>query len=186
MLRAWGFTFMVRSYKADARAARRARGPAAAIIETRLTSKSHPASHRPLEHTADVGVEIDAPTRETLFAEAAVALADTLTPIAGVGASIERELEVAAANDELLVVDFLNEILFLFETEGLLVAESTVRLEGGDGDRPSSVKLRAVLRGERYDESKHPLRSLVKAVTYHGLRVWREDERWMCHVLFDL
>lgn len=145
-----------------------------------------PPSHRPLDHTADAGVEIDAPTRESLFAEAAVALADTLTPIAGVGVSIERQLEVSAADDELLLVDFLNEILFLFETEGLLVAEATVRLEGGEGDRRPPVKLRAVLRGERYDERKHPLRSLVKAVTYHGLRVWREDERWTGRVLFDL
>ena len=81
-----------------------------------------PASHRPLDHTADAGVEIDAPSREALFAEAAIALADMLTPIEGVGSAIERVLELEAANDELLLVDFLNEILFLFETEGLVFA----------------------------------------------------------------
>jgi SHS2 domain-containing protein len=51
-----------------------------------------------------------------------------------------------------------------------------------------------VLRGERYDESRHPLRSLVKAITYHGLRIWHElgdgdageGERWRARVLFDL
>jgi SHS2 domain-containing protein len=150
-----------------------------------LTSKPLPASHRPLDHTADAGVEIDAPSRGALFAEAAIALADTLTPVERVGGAIERVLELEAANDELLVVDFLNEILFLFDTEGLLFADATVLLEGG-GNRHSPVKLRAVLRGERYDESKHPLRSLVKAVTYHGLRVWRDDERWKGRVLFDL
>jgi SHS2 domain-containing protein len=73
-------------------------------------------SHRPLEHTADVGIEVDAPSRETLFAEAAVALADTLTASRAVRPALEREVEVEAADDELLLVDFLSEVLFLFET----------------------------------------------------------------------
>ncbi len=150
-----------------------------------MTSKPAPASHRPLDHTADAGVEIDAPSREALFAEAAIALADTLTPVAGVGCAIERVLELEAANDELLLVDFLNEILFLFETEGLVFAGAVVRLEGG-GESSSPVRLRATLRGEEYDEGKHPLRSLIKAVTYHGLRVRRDGERYTGRVLFDL
>jgi SHS2 domain-containing protein len=150
-----------------------------------LTSKPTPASHRSLDHTADAGVEIDAPSREALFAEAAIALADTLTPIVGVGGTVERVLELEAADDELLLVDFLNEILFLFETEGLVFAGAAVRLEGG-GEASSPVRLRATLRGEEYDEAKHPLRSLIKAVTYHGLSVRRQGERFAGRVLFDL
>src|SRR6187402_755801 len=115
-----------------------------------------PASHRPLEHTADVGIEVEAPSLETLFAEAAVALGDTLTPIANVGRDLERAVAVESSEVELLLVDFLSELLFLFETEGLVVAEARVALDG--------TTLRATVRGERYDEAKHPLRSLVKAV----------------------
>ena len=137
-----------------------------------------PLSIRPLEHTADLGVEIDAPSLEALFAQAAVALGDTLTPIANVGRDLEREVAVENADVELLLVDFLNELLFLFETDGLVVAQARIELEG--------TRLRATIRGERYDESKHPLRSLVKAVTYHGLRVWQEGERYRAQVLFDL
>lgn len=150
-----------------------------------MTSKPAPASHRPLDHTADAGVEIDAPSREALFAEAAIALADTLTPVEGVGSTVERVLELEAANDELLLVDFLNEVLFLFETEGLVFARAMVRLEGGGGAL-SPVRLRATLHGEEYDDARHPLRSLIKAVTYHGLRVRREGERFTACVLFDL
>jgi SHS2 domain-containing protein len=157
----------------------------AAIIEARLTSQPAPASHRPLDHTADAGVEIDAPSREALFVEAAIALADTLTPIERVGCTVERVLELEAANDELLLVDFLNEILFLFETEGLVFAAAVVLLEGGD-ESSSPVRMRAVLRGEEYDESKHALRTLIKAVTYHGLSVQRDGERYTGRVLFDL
>src|SRR5262245_30996217 len=132
---------------------------AAAIIANR---KAMPvASHRPLEHTADVGVEIDATSLEELYAEAAIALADTLTPIERVGHQVERELQVEAADAELLLVDYLNELLFLFETEGLLVAEAGVELDGvaPRGDSPSTgtssrpVRLRATVRGERYDET---------------------------------
>jgi SHS2 domain-containing protein len=150
-----------------------------------LSSSSHPASHRPLDHTADLGVEIDAPSREALFAEAAIALADTLTDTAGVTPSIERRLELEAGDDELLLVDFLSEVLFLFETEGFIVATAVVELAGG-GATTSPVRLRATLLGEEYDEAKHPLRSLIKAVTYHGLRIWRDGERFLGQVLFDL
>ena len=73
--------------------------------------RNEPASHRPLEHTADVGIEVEAPSREELFAEAAVALGDTITPREGVGLLLARELTVEAEGEELLLVDFLNEVL---------------------------------------------------------------------------
>ena len=143
-----------------------------------------PASHRPLEHTADLGIEVEAPDRDSLFAEAAIALADTVTPVAAIASTIERRLELEAADEELLLVDFLSEILFLFETDGTIFGAAEVRLEG-DGQRPP-VELHAVLRGEEYDEARHPQHTVVKAVTYHGLRVWRDGERWRARVLFDL
>jgi SHS2 domain-containing protein len=152
-----------------------------------------PATHRPLEHTADVGIEVDAPSRESLFAEAAVALCDTLTRRDRVRVSLEREVALEATDGELLLVDFLNEILFLFDVEGLLFGEAEVRIDDQGGSR---VALCAVLRGERYDTERHPLRSLVKAVTYHGLEIRREaaddrgrpgdGARWRARVLFDL
>ena len=46
--------------------------------------------------------------------------------------------------------------------------------------------MRAALRGEEYDEGTHALRTLIKAVTYHGLRVQRDGDRYMGRVLFDL
>jgi SHS2 domain-containing protein len=153
--------------------------------------REQPPSHRPLEHTADVGIEVEAPSREALFAEAAVALCDTVTESRTVRPALERELAVEAADDELLLVDFLNEVVFLFETEGLVFGECAVELRagaaGGEAERAGdTVALRAVLRGERYDRERHPLRAVVKAVTYHGLRVWRDGERWRALVLFDL
>ena len=147
--------------------------------------REQPPSHRPLEHTADVGIEVEAPSREALFAEAAVALCDTLTASRAVRPAVERELAVEAADDELLLVDFLNEVLFLFETEGLVFGDCAVELRAGAG-AGGDVALRARLRGERYDRERHPLRAVVKAVTYHGLRVWRDGERWRAQVLFDL
>jgi SHS2 domain-containing protein len=99
--------------------------------------------------------------------------------------SIERRLELEAQDDELLLVDFLSEVLFLFETEGFVVVAAAVELEGG-GASPPPVRLRATLRGAEYDEREHPLRSLVKAITYHGLRIWRDGERIRGRVLFDL
>ena len=146
--------------------------------------KPEPANHRPFEHTADTGVEIDAPGREELFAEAAVALCDTMTPVAGVRCAIERQVEVEAGDDELLLVDFLNAVLLMLDTQGLLFGRAVVQLGSSSGS--ALVHLHATLHGEPYDESRHPLHSLIKAVTYHGLRVWQEDGRFRARVLFDL
>ena len=146
-----------------------------------------PASHRAFEHTADVGVEVEAPTREALFAEAAIALCDTLTARDAVRTQIERSVELEAPDEEALLVDFLDEVLYHFDTEGLVFSQAHVELRPAEGAlAPGGVALRARLGGERYDESRHPLRSVVKAVTYHGLFLRRDGDRWRARVLFDV
>jgi SHS2 domain-containing protein len=138
-------------------------------------------SYRLLDHTADLALEIAARTRAGLFAEAAAGFTDCLVERSAVRERDRRPLAVAAADDELLLVEWLAELLHAFETDGFLARRAEVSME--DHDRH---ELSAVLHGERYDPERHGLRVLIKGVTYHALQVCRGEDGWTARVVFDI
>jgi SHS2 domain-containing protein len=138
---------------------------------------------RPLEHTADLGIEVDAASLEGLFADAARGLLETITDASTVALHDTVELRLAAAALDLLLVEWLEELLFRFDASGELWAEHALRL---DEVASGGWSLRATSRGEPYAPGRHPLRTQVKAITYHGLEVRRDGETWRARVIFDL
>ena len=136
-----------------------------------------------LDHTADVGAEITAASLDELFAEAATALLETIVDRATVRPSLHRSFELAAPDLETLLVDWLGELVYVFEVDRQLFADAEVTVtEGEEGPR-----LVAVARGEPYDPDRHPVRVLVKAVTHHALEVaCRPDGTWFARVIFDI
>jgi len=83
---------------------------------------------------------------------------------------------------DLLLVDWLSELLYRFEVEGFLPAEADVGVERADG----GWALAAEVRGEPDAAARVPIKVLVKAVTYHALLVEREGEAWVGRVVFDI
>jgi SHS2 domain-containing protein len=139
-------------------------------------------TYRFLEHTADTGLSIEAGSREQLFAEALAGFTDTVTELTRVGEGQRREIAVGAPSLEDLLVEWLGELLYRFETEGLLFRRTEVAIEG----EPPDLRLRATAWGEAYDAVRHPLKILVKAVTYHRLEVAESDGAWRAQVIFDI
>lgn len=142
-----------------------------------------------LDHTGDLGLEIEAPDPATLFTEALRGFTDCLTPVESVAAADTRRVELTADGLDLLLVDWLQEALYLFETESLVFSAAEVELDGvaGDnGDVGDKVRLRSRLRGERLDPERHAVKAPVKAVTYHALKVTRAEGVWRARVVLDL
>jgi protein archease len=140
-------------------------------------------TYRFLDHTADVAVELEGDGLEELLAEALAAFTDTVTVRERVGAGVERRFAVAATDVEALLVEWLGELLYAFEVEGVLFhhAEVSVAETGG------GARLEVVAHGDRYAAERHPVKVLVKGVTYHGLSVRRDgDGRWRGRVVFDI
>ena len=135
-----------------------------------------------VEHTADVGIEVRAASLDALFVDAAAGFCDVITDVVRIGTDEERALEVEAAGPDLLLVTWLEELLFRFETTGVLYPRGEASVEG-TGD---SWSLRARMRGERFDAARHPLKVQVKAVTYHGLEVARDERGWRARVICDI
>jgi SHS2 domain-containing protein len=145
-------------------------------------------SFRSLDHTADLSVEITAASRDELFAEAVPAFTDTMVDVDRVEALLARRIELESPEVPLLFVDWLTELLYLFEVEGLLFrrAETTIEDDGGDG---GGVRLRAIAWGEPRDDARHPIKVLLKAVTYHGLEVGPVGDAgggWRARIVFDI
>lgn len=129
------------------------------------------------EHTADLLLELWAPTEEALLVAGARAVVDLLVEGAAVEARASRLLAIRGAVDrEDRLVRWLNEILALAVLEGFLVADAEVTLvEGG---------LRATLRGEA--DAAGRIRTELKSATYHGLSVEGADGRWTAQVVIDV
>lgn len=133
------------------------------------------------EHTADVGLRIEAKSLEELFVAAArgvfslvVENPEAIEPSQTVRIEIESEDLVG------LFVDWLRELIYRFETEHLLLGEFRIELSN---DRR---RLRADCRGEGADWSRHLPDNELKAVTYHGLKFEQTPDGWEAEVIFDI
>lgn len=132
------------------------------------------------EHTADLGLRVEAASLAELFSEAGRGLTSLLIDRPELIQEVaEKTFEVTASELDYLFFDWLNELLYAFESEGWLGAEFDVSVEG--------KRLVAHVRGESLDASRHRPSHEVKAITYHGLEV-REDSagRWMVEVIVDI
>jgi SHS2 domain-containing protein len=131
------------------------------------------------EHTADVGLRIRADSREGLFVDAARGLFSLLVAnLSSVRPVMEREIRIAGAENDLLLFDWLNELLYVFDTRHVVLAEFHVDFRDGE--------LVARCLGEPVDRARHVLEHEVKAITYHGLKVESGDGRWLAEVIVDI
>ena len=132
-----------------------------------------------VNHTADVGVIVWGKSLPELFQHAAESFFHILTEPETIQEIETRTILVRANGIEELLVAWLNEFLFLFETEGLLFRQFVV-------DQLDSHHLKATAKGERYVEGRHPIKGVIKAVTYHQLQIQKEDGIWKTQIIYDL
>jgi SHS2 domain-containing protein len=131
------------------------------------------------EHTADLGIRVRAADPDALFAEAARALFSVLVVNPQTVCAVqEKRIHLDGREHDLLLFDWLSELLYVLETEHLLLTQFDVRLD--------ETGLHAICRGEPADRSRHELDHEVKAITYHGLLVRREPDGWLAEVIVDI
>ena len=133
-----------------------------------------------IDHTADVGVVAYGADLSHSFANAGRALFSLIVEPELVRETLSRDIEVRAPDEESLLVEWLNELIYLFDTENILFRRFEVS-ELGNG------RLRARGYGEKVNSSRHQLRTGVKAATYHMLSVSQdEDSGYRVKVILDI
>jgi SHS2 domain-containing protein len=131
------------------------------------------------EVTADQGIHAWAPDLPGLFRVTALGLWSLMVEPAGVGSVRSVPVTVEAPDRELLLVAWLNELLYLHEVEA--IAGADVRIEA-----LTETRLQATVQGETLDPSRHRVVGHVKAVTYHDLRVAATPGGWEARVVVDV
>ena len=129
-----------------------------------------------IEHTADVGIRAYGNTLEELFAAAAEGMFSLIADLSKVRPVGEGEVRVRGTDPPQLLVNWLQELLFLHETQRLLFVDFDVRIDG--------MVLAGKARGEAIDKARHELKLAIKAVTYHGLTV--DPKAGTAQVIFDI
>ena len=132
-----------------------------------------------LDHTADIGIIVHGENLKALFENAGEAFFHLITDLRKVRRRTERRINLGGESLDRLMVDWLSELLYLHDVENLLFKGFNVESVGEDG-------LRAIVKGEPFQEGVHVIKTEVKAVTYHQIEVRQENGRWRVQIIFDL
>jgi SHS2 domain-containing protein len=138
-----------------------------------------PKPYRLITHTADLGMEVRGKDLPDLFTQAGWSFFDIIMDARRIDLQQERTINVTAPDREALLIAWLGEFLYLFETQHLVFGKFLIQ-----SMTPQS--LQALGWGELFDLKKHHLKSTIKAVTYHQLRIWEKKGGWRARVIFDL
>lgn len=132
-----------------------------------------------LDHTADIGIIAFGKSLPEAFGNAAYAMFDILTDVEKIREDQGFEIQVSAINIEELLVVWLDELLFRYETERIIFKRFEI-------SELTEKELKAMIFGEKIDKKRHEIKVEIKNVTYHQLKIEKTPESWKIQVIFDL
>jgi len=132
-----------------------------------------------IDHTADIGIKVRGKSVGELFENAAYAMFDLIADLNRVKKREVLEVEIEGEGMDELLADWLRELLYKFNGERHLLKDFKI-------EEIDQKSLKARVRGEKLDLSRHSLKMEIKAVTYYGLEIKRTSEGWQAQVIFDI
>lgn len=131
-----------------------------------------------IEHTADIGIRAFGSTLQEAFENAALGMFSLMAELSTVEERESLRVEVEGEDRESLLVEWLNELIYVLETKNLLLKRFKV-------EKLEETRLEAVAFGEPLDVQRHKLGEQIKATTYHMLKV-THNQYWEAQVIFDV
>jgi len=136
-----------------------------------------------ISHTADIGLELEAPDLSSLFKEAARGWRELVFEDAVIRASEKKTVTFSAASSEELLVNWLSELTSSLTFHYWVFAETgDLRIESSG----EAWQLQASIRGEPFDEERHYIYFDIKAVTFHQLKIERVNSKLRVRIFFDI
>ena len=132
-----------------------------------------------LEHTADIGISACGDKLEEALAWLAVGMFSLIVEPSTVVRARTQVITVTSSDRDALAVDWLNELVYQYETTGFLMKDFQVSLN------QEVTQLEALCGGETLDPSRHHILTVIKAATYHGLSV-NHGQQWQVSVFLDI
>jgi SHS2 domain-containing protein len=131
------------------------------------------------DHTADIGIIAYGADFEKLFSNAALALFSLITDLESIQEKLHLDLEVRSEDRDGLLVDWLNELIYCFDSRHTLFNRFDI-------ETLTHTALKATCYGEDFDPSKHKIKIGVKAATYHLLRLDTDESGYKAQVILDI
>jgi SHS2 domain-containing protein len=132
-----------------------------------------------LEHPSDIGILGRGASREETLVAVSHGLTEVMVDVDGFRPSTERVFRIGGQDAEAQIINWLNEILFFFDTEALVFTEFAI-------DSWSAQELLGRAWGETVDLNRHELRTSVKAATYHQFDFRQTEHGWELRVFIDI
>ena len=129
--------------------------------------------------TADVGCRSHGRDLKEAFENQAAGMFAIMADMRGVRPRLSFTVEAAGLDDARLLASFLEELLFLNDTRGVFLRDFRIESLG-------KGRLKATVRGEEIDPSRHVLKTQVKAVTHHLLEVRKTPKGVVTKVVYDI
>ncbi len=145
----------------------------------------HKQRIRYIEHPSDVGFEVYGTTLEELFANAAIACYGFMTDIEEIEETEERTIEIKSEDLYSLMFDWLDELLFLFESESLVFKEFDLKVDVSGDSTGTGISISGRCRGGKFDPYRHESGIIIKAVTYNMMEI-KKNELWHARVVLDV
>jgi len=132
-----------------------------------------------IDISGDAGIRAYGETLPDLFLNAAMGMYSLITDPADVREERNIALDLESHSPEGLLVSWLNELIFHFDTYGFV--GKTIRIAALLGNTIS-----ARVSGEDFDPERHEKRLLIKAATYHRLSIEKKEGQWVAEIIFDI
>ena len=131
-----------------------------------------------IDDTADIGIIARGRDLSGLFANAAAGMLYLMAGEDFSNPTVHRKLELQADDAEALLVEWLNELLYILDTERLLLNKFDIAVSGN--------RLEAKCAWEKLEVRRHRLKREIKAATYHDLRVEKANGEYVARIIFDI
>ncbi|MEW6676047.1 MAG: archease [Nitrospirota bacterium] len=142
-----------------------------------------------LDISGDIGLRAYGEDIKDAFINAAIGMYSLITGLDAIEEEKTIDISVEGHSIEGLLVSWLNELIFYFDAYGFIGEKVTINeltLPASQLPSFSTFQLKASISGEGFDPQRHESKLLIKAATYHKLRIERVNDMWEIDVIFDI
>ena len=136
-------------------------------------------NYRITTHQNELAVRIVGNSQADLFANSGLALFDVMSDIDKIEAAERLSLEVEGSDRDDLMVNWIRELLYLYQGSGYLLKEFKI-------NEVKDTSVKAEVAGEKSDPDRHEIKQESAAVAFHKSRMQKTGNRWIAQVIFEI
>jgi len=135
--------------------------------------------YRGLNRSSDLDVKINGKTQSELFANSAFALFDLMTDLSKVQCEEQLPLDVEGIDGDDLFLNWMRELLYLYEGSSYLIKEVVV-------NEAHETRVRGEVRCEKYDPDRHEIKQEFRSVLPDKCRMEKTGTQWMAQFILEV